>query len=213
MEIIWLGKSCFRLQSGALRILADPFDLPPGAAPLEADIVTISSRAARDRLAVQGRFRLVDGPGEYEIKGIPVTGIATAGSAVEGGGDGRPPRNFVYSVTLDGVSVCHLGRLSQPPASHELQEIGAPDVLLLPLGEPEGLPAQRAAQLASQLEARLLVPMTLGGREDGAALERFCKELGADPSNFERRLTVTSSGLPAQARVALLAAQALPAPT
>ncbi|MGH2351493.1 MAG: MBL fold metallo-hydrolase [Chloroflexota bacterium] len=210
MDITWLGGSCFRLQSGALSILTDPFDVPGGTTALAADIVTLSNRAARDRLVVNGPHRLVDGPGEYEITGVPVTGIATAASSAVAAGDEAPPtaapaRNVVYTIVLDGVSVCHLGRLTQAPSGQQLQEFGSPDVLLLPIGEPAGLPVQRAVQLTSQLESRLLIPMTLGGAGDRAAVERFCRELGADPANLMARLTVTTSGLPAQPRVALLA--------
>jgi L-ascorbate metabolism protein UlaG (beta-lactamase superfamily) len=218
MDITWFGRSCFRLQSGQVSVLTDPYDLPRGAPPLAADIVTLSSREARGRLATRAPHRVVDGPGEYEIKGIPVTGIATpapqAPASAEGGegGEGGAPayggrRNLVYTILLGGVAVCHLGRLNRPPTAQQIQEIGLPDVVLLPLGEPYGLPVQRAVELASQLEAKVLVPMTLGGPNDRAALEGFCRELGADPAAVEPSLSLTPSGLPVQARVAPLAAQ------
>ena len=196
MDLVWYGGSCVRLRAGPLSILADPFDLPR-AADLSADIVTLSQRDARERLLVTPPYRLVDGPGEYEIKYVPITGIATRHLL-----DGTR-WNIVYSVVVDGVTICHLGRLNRAPTSHEVQDIGSPDVLLLPLGGA-GLAVAQAVALASQLEAKLLVPMPLGAIDDRSVLERFCKELGADAAASERRLTVTSGGLPATARVAVL---------
>lgn len=210
MDILWFGASSVRLQGSQVSVLADPFDLAPGDPVGPVDIVTISDRRLRGRiadLAALGAPHLVDGPGEYEIKGVPLTGIATSRAAVPEGETattGRGPRNFVYNVTLDGILVTHLGRLTELPTSSQVHDIGSPDVVLLPLGEPEGLTAARAAQLASQLEAKLLVPMLLGGPNDQAVLESFCKELGADPTPIGPRLSVSASSLGAQTRVVVL---------
>jgi L-ascorbate metabolism protein UlaG (beta-lactamase superfamily) len=201
MEVTWLGGSCFRLQTGAVSVLTDPFDLPPSTPPLSADIVTLSTREARSRLTVSGPHRLVDGPGEYEIKGVPVTGVATRRPPADGQDAGR---NFVYTIQMEGVTACHLGRIGRAPTSQEVQEFGAPDVLFVPLGEPGGLTVQQAIALASQLESKILVPIVAGGVDGQAVLERFCRELGSDPAARETKLSVTSSGLPPTARAAVL---------
>jgi L-ascorbate metabolism protein UlaG (beta-lactamase superfamily) len=206
MEVSWLGGSCFRLHAGGLQIITDPFDLPPGAPPQSADIATVSRRVPPQRLVLERVYRVVDGPGEYEIKGVPIAGIATflKGEAPpDSSGERADRRNIVYAVVLDGVTVCHLGRLDQLPTSGQLQEMGSPDVILLALGEGAGMPVPQALQLASQLEARLLVPVPAGPAGE-AAVERFCRELGADPQNVSPRLSVTASGLPAQTQVVRL---------
>ena len=204
MEIVWFGRSCFRLQSSQAVVLTDPFGTPPASALTGVNVVTLSDRTRRAELADVAGARVVDGPGEYEIKSIPISGVAVSGAS----GGGQPAhKTFVYTITLDSIAVCHLGRLAEPPAGQSAQELGQADVLLLPLGEPEGLPVQRAVQLASQLEAKLLVPMLLGGGGDEAALEAFCKELGADSTARETRLSVTATALAAQTRVAVLTPQ------
>ncbi|HEU5317947.1 MAG TPA: MBL fold metallo-hydrolase, partial [Chloroflexota bacterium] len=188
MDIVWFGNSCFRLQSSQATVLTDPFDPLPAAAISGVQIVTVSDRALRDRVPPVDGARVVDGPGEYEIKGVPVNGLAVSAAGATAGEPAR--RTFIYTVTLDGIAVCHLGRLAEPPTGPRIQEMGQPDVLFIPLGEPHGLPVPRAVQLASQLEAKLLIPMTLGGAGETAALEAFCKELGADPTSRENRLNV-----------------------
>ncbi|MDQ3700336.1 MAG: MBL fold metallo-hydrolase [Chloroflexota bacterium] len=230
MDISWLGGSCFRLHANGLQVLTDPFDLPTPIVPLADEIVTLSQRAAGGRLALGQVYRLIDGPGEYEIKGMPITGVATSGGggsapvaadraptdrALTGGAPtGGPPsrdRNVAYTVVMDGVAVCHLGRIDRPLSAPQLQEIGSPDVLLLPLHEGSGLTLAQAVQLTSQLEARLLAPVPLVSGADDAVVERFCRELGADPANFSPRLTVSTSGLPAQVQVVRLSVADSPA--
>ena len=203
MDLVWFGRSCFRLQSGQASVLTDPFGPLPPAALAGVHVVTLSDRARRSDLTDVPGARVVDGPGEYEIKGVPISGTALAApTAAE-----PAHKTFVYTITLDGIAVCHLGRLAEAPAGQRAQELGQADILLLPLGEPEGLSAPRAVLLASQLEAKLLVPMLLGGPNDEAALEAFCKELGADPATREARLSVSASALAAQTRVAVLTPQ------
>jgi L-ascorbate metabolism protein UlaG (beta-lactamase superfamily) len=217
MELTWLEGSCFRLHASGLQIVTDPFDLPPGSPPQSGDVVTTSRRLPRERLHLGDVYRVVDGPGDYEIRGVPITGIATARKAGAAGAAGAPGaagagaagdvwagRNVVYTLVLDGITVCHLGRLDQGLTAGQLQELGSPAVVLLCLGEAEGLAAAPAVQLVSQLEARLLVPVPLGGAPGEAAVERFCRELGADPQNVSPRLSVTASGLPAQTQVVRL---------
>lgn len=208
MDISWLGGSCFRLHANGLQVLTDPFDLPVPIAPLAGEIVTLSQRAAGGRLAAGQVYRLIDGPGEYEIKGMPITGVATAGGAgsapVAAGGAPTGGRNVAYIVVMEGVAVCHLGRIDQPLSAPQLQEIGSPDVLLLPLHDGAGLTVGQAVQLTSQLEARLLAPVPLVSGADDAMVERFCRELGADLANFSPRLAVSTSGLPAQVQVVRL---------
>jgi len=203
MDIVWFGRSCFRLQSSQANVLTDPFDPLPAPALAAIQIVTVSNRALRDRVPAIEGARVIEGPGEYEIKGVPVNGISVSTSSGAAGNNAN--KTIIYTISLDGMTVCHLGRLAEPPAGQRIQEMGQPDVLLLPLGEPDGLAVPRAVQLASQLEAKLLVPMTLG--RDGAVLEAFCKELGADPSVRENRLNVSASSLSAQTRVAILTPQ------
>ncbi len=223
MDLIWYGGTCVRLQSGAVSILTDPFDLPLPSPTLTADVVTLSRREAHDRLLARQPYRLVEGPGEYEIKGVPITGIATPADGVDGSSLPAAPgalepaapagaalrrKNVIYTMTLDGVVVSHLGRLRRPPTSQEVEELGSPDVVLIPLGEPEGLPVAQAVAVASQLEARLVVPLRLSHPSEQSTLERFCSELGVSPTSVEARLTVTPGTLPATPRVVLLAPQA-----
>ena len=85
MTIIWYGHSCFKInnQGGHITIITDPFDKKIGLIPPRgnADVVTISHNHFdhNNIKAISGDVFAVEGPGEYEIKGIRIMGRATQG--------------------------------------------------------------------------------------------------------------------------------------
>ena len=195
MEITWLGHSCFRLRGRDLAVVTDPFGKGLGYPPLKltADVLTVShaepNHAAHD--AVTGSPRLVDRPGEYEIGGAMIRGVATRGH------DGA--RNTAFLITLDDVVVCHLGDLAQVLSADQVATLKDPDVLLIPVGGHCTIGASQAAEVVSQLEPRLVVPMHY--KTPAAALpldplDRFCSELAAIEATPQPKLSVTRSALP-----------------
>src|SRR5881628_3030870 len=82
MEIVWLGHSCFRIRGREATIVTDP--CPPASGysigKPTADIVTVSHPHENHShvKAVAGDPFVIEGPGEYEIHGAFITGIATS---------------------------------------------------------------------------------------------------------------------------------------
>jgi L-ascorbate metabolism protein UlaG (beta-lactamase superfamily) len=78
-EIIWLGHACFRLKSKDATIITDPYDksLGLGNPGQKADIVTTSHDHPHHSAvaSVKGDPMVIDGPGEYEVRGVFVTGV------------------------------------------------------------------------------------------------------------------------------------------
>ena len=80
-------------------------------------------------------------------------------------------------------------------------------MLLVPIGGGDALDASSAAEVVSQLEPRLVVPMYFGtSGQSQESVERFCKELAVTDTTVLPRLQVTKSSLPEETRVVLLAA-------
>lgn len=79
VDIDWFGQSCFRLREGNLIIITDPYDKSIGynLPRLRADIVTISHDAPghANAAAIKGDPKVLTRPGEYEVKGVFLTGI------------------------------------------------------------------------------------------------------------------------------------------
>ena len=208
VEIAFLGHSCFRLKGKEAVLVADPFDPSlgyPWPKP-QADIVTISHAHPGHSYAagVGGDPRVVQGPGEYETKGVFVLGLATYHDAEQGKKLGT---NTIYLVEIDEVRVLHLGDLGHPLTSEMVGDLGRVDVLLVPVGGGTALGARAAAGLVRAMEPRVIIPMHYRTESGGASLEPvvpFLKEMGAEQVVPQPRFSVSRVSLPAETRVILL---------
>jgi len=153
---------------------------------------------------IGGEPRLVTGPGEYEISGVLIIGIATFHDA-EGGR--KRGRNTVYLMEVDEVSVCHLGDLGHVLTAEQVEELGNVDVLLLPVGGMSTIDASMAAEVVRQLEPKVVVPMHYKTQALSWELQpvgRFLKEIGVKDINSQPKLSFTRSSLPISTQVFLL---------
>ena len=208
MDISWLGHACFRLRGRAAAVVTDPF--PPALGVrlprIEADLVTISHdhpNHAHPQI-VQGEPFVIQGPGEYEVAGVTVLGLATYHDAASGAERGR---NTVYVIEVDDVRVCHLGDLGHRLADQDLEAIGTVDVVLAPVGGGAALDGAAAAEVVRQLEPRLVIPMHFKQAALKTALEpaeRFLKEMGAEALEPINRINVQGGSGEAETKVVLL---------
>ena len=167
MEITWYGHSCFRLtERNYATVVTDPFDsksIGYDSLKLRSDIVTVSHDAPghNNTDAVKGTSHVIDGPGEFEIGGVFVTGVQTDGS-----GSGKkkskkeneaPVRNTVYVFDYDGITVAHLGDLKEVPTQSEIEALGSINAALVPVGGGSALNAAKAAEIISLIEPNLVI--------------------------------------------------------
>ncbi|MBI2332119.1 MAG: MBL fold metallo-hydrolase, partial [Chloroflexi bacterium] len=124
MEITWYGHSCFRLtERNYATVVTDPFDhkaVGYGALKLKADIVTVSHDAPghNNMDVVKGSEHIIDGAGEFEIGGVFITAVQTAG----GGKKAKDKsRNTLYVFDYEGITVAHLGDLQEVPTQSEVE--------------------------------------------------------------------------------------------
>jgi len=208
MEISWLGHSCFRIKGKQATVITDPYppDLGYSLGKLTANIVTVSHQHPGHSY-VQGindEPRLITGPGEYEIGGVLITGIATFHDQERGQKRGK---NTVYLMEVDEVSVCHLGDLGHVLTAEQVEEIDDVDVLLLPVGGVSTINAPMAAEIVRQIEPKAVVPMHYKTEALSWELEpvdRFLKEIGVKEITSQQKLSFTKSNLPISTQVFLL---------
>lgn len=206
MEIVYLGHSAFRVRGKDATIVTDPYPPESGLAMgrVNADIVTISRPGPNGALvgAVGGSPRVVAGPGEYEVGGILITGVATAMEP------GRGPRNTAYVMRVEEMAVCHLGNINTRLSNQQIEDLGEVDVLLVPTGGGNTLDPAHAAAVIAQVEPSLVIPMHYGsdgGTSEGLVpVDHFMREMGAKEYTVEPRLTVSRSALGAQVKIAVL---------
>jgi len=208
MEIRWLGHSCFRLKGSHAIVITDPYSPSLGYSlgKPTARIVTVSHQHEGHSYVqgVGGEPRLVTGPGEYEISGVLIIGIATFHDTERGRKRGR---NTAYLIEVDEISVCHLGDLGHVLTAEQVEEIDNVDVLLLPVGGVSTINAPMAAEVVRQLEPKVVIPMhykTPALSWELEPVDRFLKEIGIKQVTPQPKLSVTRSSLPPSTQVFLL---------
>ncbi len=189
-------------------VITDPFPPDSGYSlgKQTANIVTVSHQHPSHAYTqgIGGEPRIIRGPGEYEISGVLIIGIATFHDTQGGQTRGK---NTVYVMEIDGISVCHLGDLGHVLTSEQVEEIGDIDVLLLPVGGVSTINAAMAAEVIRQLEPEAVVPMhykTNSMKRELDPVETFLKEMGMEQIEPRPKLNVTKSNLPLSTQVFLL---------
>jgi L-ascorbate metabolism protein UlaG (beta-lactamase superfamily) len=210
MEITWYGHSCFRLtERNYATVVTDPFDhktVGYDALKLKADIVTVShdtpGHANYD--AVKGAGHVIDGAGEFEIGGVFITAVQTAGGGKKTKDNAR---NTLYVFDYEGITVAHLGDLQEVPTQSEVEALGTVNVLLIPVGGGSSLNAAKAAEVVSVIEPNLVIPMHYATDDAKIKLEplnKFLKEMGLGKIESQPSLKATRSSLPQETKVVVL---------
>ncbi len=212
MEITWYGLSCFRLsERGIATVVTDPYDHKiAGFEPLKVrgDIVTVSHDAPGHNFAsgVKGRSHTLDGPGEYEIGGVFITGVQTNGQKR----NPADPSNTLFVFDYQGATVAHLGDLRRVPSQAEIEALGNVHVALVPVGGGGGLTAAKAVEVISMLEPGIVIPMHYrvpGCNITLSHVDRFLKEMGLGDVQVQPSLKVSASSIPEETHVVVLECQ------
>ena len=208
MDITWLGHSCFLIKGKDKTILTDPChpDLGYRLSDPEADIVTLS-HFHRGHSYVEGVAndpKQIRSPGEYEIGGTFVTGIASFHDSKKGEVRGK---NTIYVIEMDGMTLCHLGDLGHPLDSHLVEEIGDVGILFLPVGEVSTIPIDTGAEIIRQLEPSIVIPMhykTKAFAGNLSPLDKFLDAMRIRGLEARPKLSITSSSLPGSTQTIVL---------
>ena len=208
MELTFLGHACFRLKGKEVTLLTDPFDPSVGYAwpRPQARIVLVShAHPGHSYTAgVEGEPRVVASPGEYEISGVFIQGLATYHDQEQGKKLGK---NTIFLIDMEELRVLHLGDLGHPLSPEVAGRLGRIDVLLVPVGGGPTINARVAAGLIRSLEPRLVIPMHYRTEVWGQGLDPvlpFLKEMGVGEAAAQPRLSVTRSSLPTEPKVVVL---------
>lgn len=211
MKVKWLGHACFLITSkGGVRIITDPYAVGGGInySPIEetADIVVVSHGHSdhNNVSAVRGTPEVVEGSGTRTAKGIQFRGIATYHDTSQG--KERGP-NTVFCFNVDDIRLCHLGDLGHMLSPEQITEIGAVDILFVPVGGFYTIDASVASQVCDKLKPKVAIPMhfktpkcayPIAGVEDFLKGKENVKRVGESEVELERE------ELPATTEIVLL---------
>jgi len=217
MELTWYGRTCIRLRGKDAVVVNDPYPsiVGPTGRGITGDVVTFShpddnhppkkaTKLSRDGgtampTSLEAAF-VLDGPGEYEVHDVLLTGVRTYRDNEKGSERGR---QTAFVTDLDGIHTIHLGDIGHELTEEKLADIGRVEVVCIPIGG--ALTAAAAAALVSQLDPKIVVPMPVceDEAECDEALKKFLHEMGAEPQ-VQAKLSIMPSSLPAETTTVLL---------
>jgi len=216
-KIYWAGQSCFQISVSNSRdhsadIVIDPFDEEIGLKlpNLSADIllVTHDHKDHNNVKGVKGEPFLIEGPGEYEVKGVFVQGIPSFHDDKEGKERGQ---NTIYVLEAEEMRFCHLGDLGQKQLTDEqLEKIDGVDVLMIPVGGEYTIDSSEAQKIIGQIEPKIVIPMHYALAKSKSKLDdvsKFLKTMGKPSVAAIDKLVVKASALPKEGATEIVVLQ------
>ena len=167
---------------------------------LGIDLGTTNSAIA---IVQGGEPKIISGPGEYEIKEVSIFGIQSFHDDLGGSERGR---NTIYSMTLDGIHLCHLGDLGHKLSQDTLAEMSAVDILFIPVGGVYTIGPEQAVEAVSAIEPRVIIPMHYkvpGLVYDLEGVDKFVSEIGMEAQKMDK-FSVTSDKISEERQLVLL---------
>ncbi len=215
-KITWAGQACFHIslsngKDHSANVVIDPFgDIGLKIPNFEADILLVSHghEDHNNVKAVKGSPFLINGPGEYEVRGVFVMGIPSFHDDKDGKERGI---NTIYTIEAEDMRICHLGDLGQKELTDEqLEKIGHVDILITPVGGEYTISASEAAKIIGQIEPKIVIPMhyelpKLKFKLDG--VDKFLKVMGKNSVVPQDKLTIKASALPKESEMEIVVLQ------
>ncbi|MCX6724278.1 MAG: MBL fold metallo-hydrolase [Candidatus Staskawiczbacteria bacterium] len=187
-KIYWAGQSCFQIsvsnsKDHSADIVVDPYDeaTGPKLPNLSADILLVTHQHHDHNNVndVKGSPFLIQGPGEYEVKGVFVQGIPSFHDDKEGKERGQ---NTIYVFEAEEMRFCHMGDFGQKQLTDEqLEKIDKVDILMIPVGGEYTIDSSSAQKIISQIEPKVVIPMHYAIPKVKAKLDdvsKFLKTMG-----------------------------------
>jgi L-ascorbate metabolism protein UlaG (beta-lactamase superfamily) len=211
MELVWYGGGCFRItERGYPAVITDPFaDNDPNIILPRSlsEIVTSSKILDYPRLArwggVPGVQHTIAGPGEYEIGGVFITGVASYRKKTKN----ALFDNVIYTIDQGGVVACHFGECGLVPTQSQVEILGHINVLLIPVGLSNGLSSAMASEIVSMIEPDIVIPTHYALPDQTSsykAVQSFLKVMGIETPTVSASLKVEPNVISSATRVILL---------
>jgi len=198
MIITYQGVEFFKVQFGDTTLAFNPISKESKFKPSRffADVALVSANNPDlngvENLSYNGKEPLViSGPGEYETKGVFIRGFQSKTNY-----GGKEKINTIYTVVLEGMTLCFLGVLSDEKLSPEfLEAVDEVDILFLPIGGAGVVDASKANKIANVLEPKIIIPMNYDESATTNILKTFLKEAGEEGTKAIDKLTIKKKDL------------------
>ena len=192
MHINWLGQTCIKIQTKndeqEAKIVINPYKPDKGNFPrnLSTDIALFSS-GIKDSVTLSQNSFIIETSGKFELKNIVVYSIP------------HQKENLIFKFSTEDMVIVHLGKLNKKIDSNTMEKIMSPDILFIPVGGNDTyLDAKTAAELANELEPRIIIPIGHKCDSDPTAdpVSKFVSEIGLRMDNGDNKVIIKKKDLP-----------------
>lgn len=198
VEIEYYGGNAVKITSNKQVAVINPKRSHLGLKDLVAD-QAIQLVTSNDLMVNGNNILLIDSPGEYEVHGYSIKGIAANGYQDF---DKNSKNNNIYTLEVDDVKIAILGNVEAKITESQLEDIGMVDILVVPVGGGGyTLYGKEAAKTTKQIEPKIVIPVHYSG--DSLVYEvqqdnevEFVSELGAEVEKQDKLVIKKISDLP-----------------
>ena len=203
-ELTWWGQAMFTLvATDGTRVVFDPYSQigyqVPTAEELAADVMTAShEHPDHNNVALAGDATVLRGLVDRDWADIDETFGDTRIYSIESFHDtsegAERGLNTIFVVETGDIRIAHLGDYGESELTEEqLDDLGAIDILLIPVGGVFTIDAAGATAIVEQIGPRLVIPMHYGTTSLSIGLEpvaaflegKNARELGSSTVGFD----------------------------
>lgn len=159
MELQYFGANCLRLITKKAQIVTDDnlnqLGLKSISKPTDISLYT-SAQIPNQKTRFTANM-----PGEYEIAGISIRGVA-ARAHTDAPGQANA---IIYTITVDGLSVAIVGHIYPELSDDQLEQIGLTDIAVVPVGgNGYTLDGAAALKVIKKIEPKIVIPTHYGDK-------------------------------------------------
>ncbi len=191
MDIEFKGGNCVVIDAKKTSIVVDPklddFGFKNQDEKAAVQVLTqpafgVTSPSAGDKL-------IIDGPGEYEVNDVSITGIAALAHIDP---KGSSLNATIYRIEAGDISLAVLGHVHPDLSEEQLEHLGVVDILVVPVGgNGYTLDATGATKLIKAIEPKIVVPTSYDDPNakypvPQADLSVFLKETGVSSEKVNK---------------------------
>jgi L-ascorbate metabolism protein UlaG (beta-lactamase superfamily) len=154
VELTFYGANCVRLAAKKAQIVIDDNLAVLGlkAITKPTDISLRTSKSLPEHLEVAFKAEM---PGEYEVSGVVIRGIAARSHMDEEGKNNA----VIYTIEADDTKVVILGHIYPELSEDQLEQIGMADIAVVPVGGMGyTLDGLGALKVIKQIEPKVVIP-------------------------------------------------------
>lgn len=189
MEIEYKGANCLVFKTGSTSLVVDPKLSLVGKKDIKVDGLVELVTDPKFSINSDAKPKItIEGPGEYEVSGISIRGVAAKGYSEE------EAKAVIYRLDIGGFRVAVLGHIKNPLNESQLEGLGVVDIVTIPVGgNGYTLNAHEAAAIVRQIDPKVVIPThykddDLHYEVDQDSMEGFLKELGATQHDITDKL-------------------------